>query len=372
MPTINRPERLKLDGILAYAHEKTGDRWQIVLDFGALSGSPARIPSQRADGVIAYIDSVRRRREIVSAGIPAVLIEDELSPRRAPAEKHVATLLCDHEAEGRAAADYFLERHFRSFAWLGPESPTEWSRARRRGFAARLGEAGFRCANVAGDEDGLPQRLAALPKPTALFASHDFRARQALDAATAAGVSVPRDLAVLGVDDDAAICTTVSPALSSIPTDDIRLGYAAGRVLNGLMRDPSAGGRTIRFAAHRVVARLSTDAEALSDRFVAEALRHARNHLADRLDATTLARRVGYSRHMLQLRAERALGHSLGEEIRRMRLAAAKDLVSDTDMPIADIAESCGFTSISHLAMRFRENLGLTPLAWRRRQRPEC
>ena len=35
MPTINRPERLKLDGILAYAHEKTGERWQILLDFGA-------------------------------------------------------------------------------------------------------------------------------------------------------------------------------------------------------------------------------------------------------------------------------------------------------------------------------------------------
>ena len=89
--------------------------------------------------------------------------------------------------------------------------------------------------------------------------------------------------------------------------------------------------------------------------------------VADRLDAATLARRVGYSRHMLQIRAERALGHSLGEEIRRMRLAAAKDLISDTDIPIADIAESCGFTSLSHLALRFRERFGLTPLAWRHR-----
>ena len=79
-----------------------------------------------------------------------------------------------------------------------------------------------------------------------------------------------------------------------------------------------------------------------------------------------LDRRVGYSKHMLQIRAERALGHTLGDEIRRMRLSAAKEMVAETDMPMADVAEACGFTSVSHLAMRFRENFGVTPLAWRR------
>lgn len=369
MPTINRPERLKLDGILAYAHEKTGERWQILLDFGALSGAPAPLSSQRADGVIAYVDSEERRREIVAARLPAVLIEDALSPRHGSRARHVVTILCDHVAEGRAAADYFLSRHFRAFAWLGPETETDWSRARREGFAARLAEAGFKCTNITAPAESLTHRLISLPKPCALFASHDFRARQALDAAATAGIAVPGDLAVLGVDDDTAICTTVSPALSSLPSNDFRLGYAAGRILNELLRKSAEGGRTIRFAAHRVVARLSTDIDALSDRFVANALRYARGHLAASLDAATLARRIGYSKHMLQIRAERALGHTLGEEIRRMRLTAAKELVEETDLPIADIAESCGFTSVSHLALRFRENLGATPLAWRRRAR---
>ena len=366
MPTINRPERLKLDGIFAYAHEKTGERWQILLDFGALSGAPAPLSAQRADGVIAYVDSAARRREIIAARIPAVLIEDALSPRYGSRAKHAITLLCDHVAEGRAAADYFLARHFRTFAWLGPETATDWSRARRKGFAARLAEARLSCADISGPDDSLPNRLARLPKPCALFASHDFRARQALDAAAAAGIAVPADLAILGVDDDTAICTTVAPALSSLPTNDFRLGYASGRLLNELLRKSAVGGRTIRFAAHHIVTRLSTDADALSDRFVADALRYARGHLAASLDAATLARRIGYSRHMLQIRAERALGHTLGDEIRRMRLTAAKELVAETDLPIADIAESCGFTSVSHLALRFRENLGVTPLAWRR------
>ena len=368
MPTFNRPERLKLDGILAYAHEKTGEHWQISLDFGALSGNPAPIASHRADGVIAYIDSNARRREIVASGIPAVLIEDVLVPRSCPHAQSVVTILCDHESEGRAAADYFLARHFCSFAWLGLAAETEWSLARRDGFAGKLKEAGFEYIDISGGaESTLPKRLASLPKPCALFASHDFRARQALDAAAAAGVSVPRELAVLGVDDDAVICTTVSPALSSLPTDDYRLGYAAGRILSELMRKTARGGRTIRFAAHRVTTRLSTDADALSDRFVADALRYAYANLSGRLDAETLAKRVGYSKHMLQIRAQKALGHTLGEEIRQIRLSAAKDLVAETDMPIAEIAETCGFTSVSHLALRFREAFGTTPLAWRRR-----
>lgn len=366
MPTINRPERLKLDGILAYAHEKTGERWHIALDFGALNGRPEPISAQCADGVIAYVDSVRRRRDIVAAHVPAVLIEDVLSPQSGPRAGHVVTLLCDHRAEGRAAAEYFIDRHFTNFAWLGPEAETEWSNARCRGFSERLADSGFGYTDLTAGENALAARLAALEKPCALFASHDFRAREAIDAASTAGIAVPRDLAVLGVDNDIAICTTVSPAISSLPTNDERLGYAAGRVLNELLRN-GGGGRTIRFAAQRVVTRVSTDADALEDRFVADAIRYARAHLADRLDAATLARRIGYSKRMLQLRAERALGHTLGEEIRQMRLAAAKELVAETSLPIADIAQECGFTSTSHLALRFRESLGMTPLDWRRK-----
>ena len=122
----------------------------------------------------------------------------------------------------------------------------------------------------------------------------------------------------------------------------------------------------IRFSCRHVTSRLSTDADAVSDPFVAAALRHVRNHLDGKLDAATLARVVGYSKHMLQIRAERALGHTLGEEVRNLRIAAAHDLVAETDRPIAEIADRCGFTSVSHLALRFKEAYGTKPLALRK------
>ncbi len=229
-------------------------------------------------------------------------------------------------------------------------------------------EAGCRVSESEGNSDELPGFLASLEKPCALFAIHDFKARQVLDAAAKAGIAVPRTLAILGVDDDEMICTTVAPAISSIPTGDRSLGYAAGRALNELILRRARGGRLIRIRRTRVISRLSTDMDALSDPFVARALQFARANLAGKLDAASLARRVGYSRHMLQIRAEHALGHTLGEEIRRMRLAAAAELLSETDIPVAEIADSCGFTSTSHLSMRIKEAFGMTPLAYRRHQ----
>ena len=72
------------------------------------------------------------------------------------------------------------------------------------------------------------------------------------------------------------------------------------------------------------------------------------------------------TKHMLQIRAERALGHTLGEEVRNLRITAAHDLVAETDRPIAEIADRCGFTSVSHLALRFKEAYGTKPLALRK------
>ena len=70
---------------------------------------------------------------------------------------------------------------------------------------------------------------------------HDLRARKVLAATEQAQVAVPSELAVLGVDDDAVLCTISSPTLSSIPTFDRSLGYAAGRALNEILLKRARG-----------------------------------------------------------------------------------------------------------------------------------
>ena len=187
-----------------------------------------------------------------------------------------------------------------------------------------------------------------------------------LTAAEQAKIPVPAELAVLGVDDDEVLCTTSSPSLSSIPTFDRSLGYAAGRALNELLLG-RAKGRIIRTRHTKVVTRHSTDTEVLSDIFVAKALDWARKHLNEKLTADNLAAHARCSKPYLQERTELVLGITLAAAIRRLRLTAAKELLTTTDLPISEISTRCGFPCVSHFAVLMKEACGLTPLAYRKR-----
>lgn len=362
MPTINHPERLKLEGLLTYAHEQKGSRWQIRLEYGS-----SFLPDggHRPDGLIIYVTTPDERVPDRYADIPTVFIEDVLQPKVPSLAQNTVTLLCNHESEGRTAAQYFLERHFTNFAFIGTSADPEWCQARLRGYRNALSERVF----VLHDEkpSEIADFLKSLPQPCAIFCAHDLLARTVLAAANTCGIGVPDKLAILGVDDDRILCTTVAPALSSIPSGDFRIGSAAGRCLEELLTGRSRGGRLIEINRTHVVSRRSTDADALADPLVADTLVYARTHLDGNLELPALARRLNHSTRLLQLRTDKALGHSLSEEIRRIRLNAALERLRHSDRPVLEIALSCGFTSASHLSTRVKEATGLTPLAYRKK-----
>lgn len=349
IPTELHAERQKLDGVLKYAHSKFGERWDLILDIG---------PWRRSgiDGIIAYVTSSTHRRQILSARLPTVLIEDRMEPKSFSKRTNVVTILCDHFSEGQTAARYFLERHYKHFAFVGTRA--EWSNRRKQGFVRTLENNGFSCRAIETDD------LRDLPKPCAVFAAHDILARRILAAAEQFGIAVPDELAVLGVDNDEVMCTTSSPMLSSIPTFDRSLGFAAGRALNEILCG-RARGRVIRTRHTHVISRISTEKDAVDDPFVARALDWARKHLMEKLDAKSLSRRIGYSKHTLQIRTERALGITLGEAVRRIRMNAAEALLVGTDDPIGEIAKCCGYASVSHLSQHFKRIHNITPHAYR-------
>ena len=306
MPTGSHSERMKLEGILQYAHEKSGARWNLELDLGGILRKLVRGAARTSyDGIIAYVGSDAERKSLLAINLPLVLIEDLTIPAKFPRRRNVVTLLCDHEAEGRTAANYFLERQYRNFAYVGAEVDSDYNALRRKGFADAVRVAGFAVSSFSGATP-LPDWLKSLPKPCALFAVHDLRARKVLAATEQAQVAVPSELAVLGVDDDAVLCTTSSPTLSSIPTFDRSLGYAAGRALNEILLK-RARGRVIRTRHTQVVTRHSTDTEAISDIFVAKALDWARCHLGEKLTAEALAR---IARRIIRHKIDTIINHS--------------------------------------------------------------
>lgn len=62
----------------------------------------------------------------------------------------------------------------------------------------------------------LGEWLKSLPRPLAVVALSDHYALHVTDACHGAGLGVPEDVAVLGVDDDPHVCRLTNPVLSSI------------------------------------------------------------------------------------------------------------------------------------------------------------
>ena len=365
MPTHSHAERMKLEGILKYAHEKKGAHWDLVLDLSGILKRLARTSTRSPyDGIIAYVGSDAERKTLLTIRQPLVLIEDQTLPKSFPRRKNIVTLLCDHESEGETAANYFLGRNYRNFAYVGDEGASEYSALRLRGYRTAVSKAGFHVTAYDGAAP-LATWLKTLSRPCAVFAVHDLRARDVLTAAEQANIPVPGALAVLGVDNDDVLCTTSSPSLSSIPTFDRSLGYAAGRALNELLLG-RAKGRTIRTRHTKVTTRHSTASEVVSDIFVAQALDWARDHLGEKLTADKLAEHAHCSKPYLQEHAGLSLGITLAAAIRRLRLTTAAELLLTTELPVSEISARCGFACVSHFAVLMKDAYGLTPLAYRK------
>ena len=81
-----------------------------------------------------------------------------------------------------------------------------------------------------------------------------------------------------------------------------------------------------------------------------------------------LAEQVGLSRRELLRLLKRETGQSPSEILNMRRLERAKSLVQHSHLPLAAIAQAVGFSSQSHLTLRYREMFTVTPAQDRRAQ----
>ena len=225
-----------LKGVMQYANLRTD--WEFVMPPMYSLKSKKVIDPRTADGVIAMVHATRSIEPFRRAKVPVVNTARTLSTREIE-EHHLPTILPDDPAVGRMAYDYFHERGFRSFGFCG--HPTaQWSRLRRDAFAAGCKRDGcqFSYASVA---DGARQEwIRSLPRPCAVLGANDRYAWHIIDACRENKISVPEDIAVLGVDNDSLLTEMVRPTLSSIDLGAERIGFQAAKLLAQLMRRPNS------------------------------------------------------------------------------------------------------------------------------------
>ncbi len=377
IPLMLKGYRDTFTGILRYA--RLHGPWRLYRMEGR-PGEQGLLDLKRwgCTGIITGPCSLEEAREISRVKVPLTVLEPSAEMRvpRHPLAAY-SCLQFDSYAAGRHAAHYFLERHYTRFAYVGEPHGVYWSRERGEGFRSTVEAAGGSCAvypdldereqsDWAVEQPRMKAWLKALPKPVALFAAMDGRARQVLDACWAADIAVPDEVAVLGVDDDTLICEATLPPLSSIQTNTQQAGYLLAQHLDGLMRGRRLAKKVFRVAPVRVVTRRSTDATAIQDILVSRALEFIWREAPRRtIQVPDVVRLMGCSRRFAEIRFKSVVGRTIMAEIRRVRLERVCALLAETNLSIGEIAEQCGFASESHLAVLFRKSFNMTMGAYR-------
>ena len=280
-------------------------------------------------------------------------------------------------AIARAALDHLYERGFRHLAYVGDER-FNWSNWRRDRFVAAAAGRGLAVsvahASVvarAGAEwtaeiRRLSRWLASLPKPVGVMACYDLMGRQVLEACRQAALAVPDDVAVVGVDDDELICELSDPPLTSVAPDAHRTGYEAAALLDRMMAGEVVTAEATLLPPLGVVPRASSDALATDDADVSAAVRFIRERACDGIDVSDVVGMVPLSRRVLESRFKRLVGRSPHEEIDRVRMTRARELLRGTDLSLARIAEKVGFPHAEYLSVVFKKRVGMTPRAYRK------
>lgn len=356
--------REHLAGFYRYADKK--DNWEVRL---VPSTEESYLPmirqflSDRIDGVIIKGECVpAAKAAIQAANVPTVSID---KPVRDMSAKD--TYICNNnENIGCAAAQFFASLgRFAAYGFVPDPNDCEWSQIRGKAFCDSL-NAKYPEVSVSVATSPLSEWLSALPKPAALFAAFDQCASTVLDCCRELKIKVPRDVIVLGVDDDALVCEHTRPKLSSIRPDHEGQGFAAARELDKLLSSKKpAKPKTIICSHIGITERDSTAVVPPAVHLVREAKTYIAAHALEGIRVEEVVRHLGVSARLANLRFSQAVGHSIRDELVLRRLNEAKRLLEDTEYPQKRIAQRCGFKSTIILSHLFRTHFGKSMRDWR-------
>jgi len=356
-------------GIAQYVRENTP--WSIYYEPGHFQEKvPVWLRHWHGEGIIARVRNREMAEALAASRLPVVDVLGNIPDTQIP------VVQVDDQAVAQLAAEHLLERGFRHFAHCSVRGPA-WAERRRAAFVARITAAGRTCdayqlpamQTKAWFSETTRQRLAdwvqQLPKPVGIMACNDTAGQRVLEACRRCGVTVPEEAAVIGVDNDEALCQIADPMLSSIIPVHDRVGYHAAELLDRLMQGHRASAAPLFLKPTTVVVRRSTDVLAMDDRDVAAAVRFIREHACSGIGVEDVVRHVALSYSTLRRRFQRILSRSVHDEIIRVRLERAQELLTETNLSLARIAVVTGFEHQEYLGAVFRAKLGQTPKQFR-------
>jgi LacI family transcriptional regulator len=321
------------------------------------------------DGIIGFFYDPELAAFLIQRGIAVVNLTEHLTPTH----PSIPAVSSDGQRIGQMAAAHLMERGYRRFGYVGDRGLI-YSNQRRDGFLEALRSAGvyqsLLWAADPPDRDEISptwwtEHCSPSENPIGILAADDELAANVLIAVQALGLRVPQDVAIIGVNDMDLICDAAAIPLTSIAPAYLKIGLEAARLLDNVLHNRPLDKTVVRVPPAGLTARMSTRFLAFNDPLVERALIFMHANINRPYNVQDIVRQIGKSRRTLENRFSRAVGRSVLDEIIRLRLERAKQLLTFTDWTLGRIAEECGFHNTKRLHETLLRIEGRTPKSFR-------
>lgn len=362
-----------IEGVWQYA-ERHGP-WLLEMQPTTQDGSTDIPAGWAVDGVIASVQTSRLAVKLRESGMPVVNVSG--SRRQGIDFPRVTS---DAEAVARMGLTHLRDKGLRHIAFCGePHRPflDFWTDACRRamldaGLEPMIYEPAKGLDATTGIDAMQNDRhrwIHSLPKPVGIIGWDTSLCRNLTMICTASGIKVPDQVAIISLETEDLLGKTMHPPLSGVDIPVKRIGYEAAAVLERMLGGlPVECGETL-LEPLGVTQRQSTDVAACDDPHVIKTLRFIRDHAHEGIDVRDVLKAMPIARRSLERRFVDLLGRTPAEEIRRVKIERVRRMLESTDLPILDIASSCGFNYMEHMIPVFKKYHGCTPSQYRKNAR---
>ena len=347
----------KLAGVFRYLNERYGERspWDMRIVRTRVELTADVLRAAISDGTDGFIVSIPDTEDAVGplaeTSIPTIVMDIHAGALEERNE-NIAFIRNSAEDIGRKAAHFLLGQGVaHSYAFLHSDPMMDWSRARFAAFRNALNDAGLWC-----EEMFDPAAAAQLKRPAAVFCANDDRAFDLIKHLAAKRIKVPRDVAVLGVDNDALICENARPRISSVQPNFEEEGRLAAETLDAMMQERETPKRTLLVGVKKIVQRESTAEESHAGRLVQKAVAYINGHALEGIGVRDVVKHLKCSRRLADLRFRELQGRSILDAITERRLDEVKRLLAGTRDKMDTIASACGYKNPTYLKNLFKKH----------------
>lgn len=352
--------------------------WVLHLE-DVVGNGPAIIPRTGVDGIIANFDVPGVADVVSTAGVPAVAIgssrgADGDYPQGIP---YVAT---DDHAAMRLAVDHIRSVGISNVCLFGLRdlSRLGWARMREKAFMEMTGtfssgqvfhgDLQSNTLQTAGQET-VQNWLVKQRRPFGVVAVNDACARLIVNVCLSAGISVPDEVAVVGIDDDPLVHAITNLPMSSVRFNASEMGRTAARLLGSRLEGLPPDSGPVLVPPVEVSIAVSSQYQGGHASVLMHARRYIRDFAGQGIKTEQVADHVGVARSTLDAYFRREFGHTVHDEILATRLSMAKQMLCEGEQNAGRIAEQCGFNTLQYMHAVFKRELGCTPREYRQNRR---